>query len=110
MGNDNAWCDVMYDVLKWEPEDNSYRRIDSITITEMLDRLEGSHRAFVEFIQQVQTENLWDQEWVDDTCDEPHTFSIGGVIEETMTSNIVTRTILERQVNHFGFDLSRNDN
>ncbi len=104
-GTGDGWTDVMFDTLKWKPQDDSYRQIKGNTADAMIAHLEGKHKAFLEFIAKVQTENLWDQEWIDDSCDQPETFSIGRVIEESLTASIACRTMLERQMAQMGFDL-----
>ena len=105
VGTGDGWIEAMFDTLKWKPTDESYRQIQGHSADAMIAQLDGKHRAFWEFIVKVQAENLWDQEWVDDTCDQPETFAIGQVIEETMTSSIACRTMLERQMTQMGFDV-----
>jgi len=97
--------DVMYDTLEWQPSDVSCREIVGNSAEAMITHLDGAHKAFLEFVAKVRAENIWDQEWIDDSCDQPETFAIGRVIEESLTASIACRTMLERQMVQMGFDL-----
>lgn len=99
----SGWVDLMFDRLRWEPKDTTFRTIKGNSASEMLTRFESYHAAFRAFVEHVRRENLWSTEWVDDTCDEPHTFSIGQVIEETLTADIAYRSLLGRQLEAMGF-------
>jgi AraC family transcriptional regulator len=98
----SGWVDVMFRRLNWEPADTAFRTIQGSSTSEMLARFESYHTAFRAFVEHVRRENLWSQEWVDDTCDEPHVFSIGQVIEETLTWDIAYRSLLGRQLEAMG--------
>ncbi len=100
-----GWVDQMYVAVGWEPQDTSYRDITADSVDEMIRYFESTHRAYREFIAHVETENLWDQEWVDDACQPPETFAIGSVIEATLTWDIACRSMLERQMEQMGFQL-----
>jgi AraC-like DNA-binding protein len=100
-----GWVDQMYEAIGWKPQDTSYRDMTGNSVEEMIRFFERTHRAFREFIAHVEAENLWDQEWVDDACEPPETFAIGSVIEATLTWDIASRSMLERQMEQMGFQL-----
>ncbi len=99
----SSWVDLMFDRLAWQPDDKDFRTTRGDSADTMLQRFESYHRAFREFVGHVRREDQWDREWVDDTCDEPHTFAIGTVIEETLTCDIAYRSLLTRQFEAMGF-------
>jgi hypothetical protein len=101
----DVWVDQMYVAVGREPQDTGYREVNCISIDAMIKRFESAHRAYRDFIAHVEAENLWDQEWVDDTCEPPETFAIGRVIEETITWGIAYRCMLECQMEQMGFQL-----
>jgi AraC family transcriptional regulator len=98
----SSWVDVMLHRLGWEPTETAFRTVKGDSVGEMLTRFESYHAAFRAFVEHVRCENLWSKEWIDDTCDEPHTFSIGQVIEETLTCDIAYRSLLGRQLEAMG--------
>ena len=99
------WVDLMFDRTGWKPDDDSYRQIEGNTPDAMIQRFEGYHAAYRAFVQKVRRENLWDQEWIDDSCTQPETFAIGSVIEAQLTWDIAYRSVLERQMEQMGFQL-----
>ena len=104
-----VWVEAMLDRVGWQPEDDNYRRIMGTSVGAMSERFESFSKARDAFVRKVRDENLWDQEWVDDTCDSPETFSIGGVIEATLTWQIACRLMLERMLEQMGFQLHEMD-
>ena len=57
-------------------------------------------------VEHVRREKLWDTEWIDRECEQPETFAIGRVLEETLTWDIAYRLMLERQFEAMGFELN----
>lgn len=100
-----GWIDQMFQAVGWVPEDDSYRRIGVATPDDVIAHFESFTRTYHAFVAHVRKENRWDEEWVDDTCDQPETFAIGRVIEETLTWGIAYRSVLERQMQQMGFQL-----
>lgn len=101
----SGWVDQMIGAVGFAPDDSNYRDIRGNSPGEMIGRLEGFHRAYRAFVQKVRDENLWDQEWVDDACEPPETFAIGGVLESQLNWDIAYRQVLERQFEQMGFQL-----
>ncbi len=101
----SGWIDMMFDAVGRTPEDTRYRQIQGNSPGEMIEKLEGYYTALRAFVQKVRAENLWDQEWVDDACEPPETFSIGTVLEAQLTWDIAYRRVLERQMEQMGFQL-----
>jgi AraC-like DNA-binding protein len=102
----DGWIDQMFQAVGWVPEDDNYRRIEGTSADSLIARFESFARTYHLFVAQVRKENRWDEEWIDDTCDQPETFAIGAVIEGTLTWGIAYRTVLERQMEQMGFQLN----
>lgn len=100
---ESGWVDGMFRALNYTPEDPAYPTLSGESPEQLLARLHSFHASFRAFVEYVRRENLWNNEWVDDSCDEPHTFSIGGVIEDTLTRDIAYRMMLGRQFEAMGF-------
>ena len=100
----NGWMDALFVGVNFIPPDDSYRHSSGMSIPEMRKRFESYHEAFRTFVRKVRDENLWDQEWVDDVCTPPETFSIGRVISETLTGSIAYRVMLHRMMEQYGFE------
>jgi AraC family transcriptional regulator len=97
------WVDLMFTELGYIPQDAAYRTLTGSSPAELLARLESYHASLRAFVEHVREKNLWDKEWIDRECEEPHTFAIGQVIEETLTWDIAYRLMLERQLEGMGF-------
>ncbi|MGC4046117.1 MAG: AraC family transcriptional regulator [Armatimonas sp.] len=100
---ESGWLDGMWRALNYTPEDPAYRTLSGESPEQLQARLHSFHTSFRTFVQYVRKENLWSKEWVDESCDEPHTFSVGGVIEATLTWDIAYRMMLARQFEAMGF-------
>lgn len=101
----SGWVDQMFDASGHAPADTAYRSVAGDTPVAMIERFEGFYQAYRAFVSTVQTQNLWDQEWVDDACEPPETFAIGGVLESQLSWDIAYRQMLERQFEQMGFQL-----
>lgn len=100
----SGWVDQMMDAVGKTPADTGYRDLPVVgSIVQMSERFEGFYTGFRAFVAEVRQENGWEQEWVDNACDEPQTFSVGGVVEETLTYDIAFRCLLVRQFEQMGF-------
>ena len=99
----SGWIDAVMQWRNFAPADDTFRRENGTSPTEMMRRFESYHAAFRAFVEKVREENLWDTEWVDADCDPPHTFAIGAVLEETLTWDIAYRLMLHKQLDQFGF-------
>jgi AraC family transcriptional regulator len=100
---ESGWVDGMFRALNYTPEDPAYRTLSGDSPEQLLARLNSFHASFRAFVHHVRHKNLWSNEWVDDSCDEPHTFTIGEVIEDTLTWDIAYRMMLGRQFEAMGF-------
>ena len=100
-----GWVGAMYQAVGWQPKDLPPRTLTGSSPAAMLEGLEVSSKVFRDFIHYVQAENLWDQEWVDGYCEPPETFAIGRVIEESLSSAIAQRRVLEIMMEQMGFEL-----
>ncbi len=103
--NEEGWVGGMYEAIGWQPKDIPPRTLSGNSPAAMLEGLEVSSKVFREFVHYVQTENLWDQEWVDAACEPPETFAVGRVIEESLSSGIAQRRVLEIMMEQMGFQL-----
>lgn len=102
---DAGWVDQMYASVDWKPQDLPARTLRGNSPAAMLEGLEISAKAFRDFVQHVRAEDLWDQEWVDTFCEPPETFAVGRVIEESLSSGIAQRRVLEIMMEQMGFEL-----
>ena len=111
MDGEGGWVEGLQKSLGWEPDTTHYLGGDTTqkfpvgSPAAMIEALEISARTFRDFVRFVERENLWDKEWVDDGCEPPHTFAVGQVIEETLSSSIAQRRTLEIMMEQLGFDL-----
>ena len=101
----DGWVGAMYKAVGWQPTGLPARTVLGNSAAAMAESLEISSRAFHGFVQHVRAENLWDQEWVDDACEPPETFAVGRVIEESVSSSIALRRVLETMMEQMGFRL-----
>ncbi len=100
-----GWVGGMYEAVGWQPKDVPARTLRGNSPAAWLEGLEVSSRAFRDFVHYVRAENLWDQEWVDAACEPPETFAVGRVIEESLSSGIAQRRVLEIIMEQMGFEL-----
>ncbi len=103
--NEGGWVDQMYAAVGWKAQDLPARTLRGNSPAAMLEGLEISSKSFHDFVQYVRAENLWDQEWVDTLCEPPETFAVGRVIEESLSSGIAQRRVLEIMMEQMGFEL-----
>ena len=102
---EDGWVNQMYASVGFQPNDLPARTLSGNSPAAMLEGLEISAKMFRDFVQHVRAENLWDQEWVDTACEPPETFAVGRVIEESLSSGIAQRRILEIMMEQMGFQL-----
>jgi AraC family transcriptional regulator len=100
-----GWVGEMYTAVGWQPRDLPARTLHGNSPAAMLEGLEISSTMFRDFVYHVRAENLWDQEWVDAACEPPETFAVGRVIEESLSSGIAQRRVLEIMMEQLGFQL-----
>ncbi len=100
-----GWVGGMYEAVGWQPKDLPPRTLTGNSPAAMLEGLEVSSKVFRDFVHHVRAENLWDQEWVDAACEPPETFAVGRVIEESLSSGIAQRRVLEIMMEQMGFEL-----
>ena len=100
-----GWVGGMYEAVGWQPKDIPARTLTGNSPAAMLEGLEGASKMFRDFVHYVRAQNLWDQEWVDAACEPPETFAVGRVIEESLSSGIAQRRILEIMMEQMGFEL-----
>ena len=100
-----GWVGGMYQAVGWQPGDLPARTLHGNSPAAMVEGLEISAKVFREFVQHVRANNLWDQEWVDTACEPPETFAVGRVIEESLSSGIAQRRVLEIMMEQMGFQL-----
>ncbi len=101
----DGWVGSMYQAVGWQPKDLPPRTLTGNSPAAMLEGLEVSSQVFRNFVHYVRAENLWDQEWVDAACEPPETFAVGRVIEESLSSGIAQRRVLEIMMEQMGFQL-----
>ena len=100
-----GWVGGMYQAIGWQPGELPPRTLRGNTPAAMLEGLEISSKVFRDFVQHVRVNNLWDREWVDTACEPPETFAVGRVIEESLSSGIAQRRVLEIMMEQMGFQL-----
>ncbi len=100
-----GWVGEMYQAVGWQPKDVPARTLSGNSPAAMLEGLETSSKMFRDFVHHVRAEDLWDQEWVDAACEPPETFAVGRVIEESLSSGIAQRRMLEIMMEQMGFQL-----
>lgn len=100
-----GWLGEMYRAVHWQPTDLPACTLRGNSPAAMLEGLEVSSKTFRDFVHHVRAENLWDQEWVNAYCEPPETFAVGRVIEESLSSGIAQRRILEIMMEQMGFRL-----
>lgn len=98
----NGWAVAMMDVAGWPTTDDRYKTNRGSAVGDMIQRLEAFHADYASFVAHVKTNDLWDKEWVDDTCEEPETFSYGTVIEGSLTWGIPHRMAIQRLLEQTG--------
>ena len=103
--NNGGWVNQMYEAIGFQPTALPARTLHGNTPAAMLEGLESSSKMFRDFVQHVRAEDLWDREWVDTACEPPETFAVGRVIEESLSSGIAQRRVLEIMMEQMGFQL-----
>jgi AraC-like DNA-binding protein len=101
-GENGGWAGAMMQAAKWPITDNRYRHLSGDDVPTMATQLESFHANYAGFVAHVKENNLWDTEWVDETCDQPETFAYGDVIEATLTWGIAQRMVVQRLLEQMG--------
>lgn len=74
------------------------------SIPGMLKRLDSSFIEFAEMVRRVRDENRWDEQFVDDTGEQPERFSYGGMIAHVVTFSAFRRSAALKILNRLGID------
>jgi AraC-like DNA-binding protein len=106
MADFNAfWSCVMFDKAGWAQEPRPYRARGEerdLSIPAMMERLDTFAQDFQGFVRKVRDENQWEQEFIDDLCEPPETFTYADVIEFTITYSTAQRLVVERLLGQMG--------
>jgi len=74
------------------------------SIPGMLKRLDSSFIEFAEVVRRVRDENRWDEQFVDETCEQPERFSYGGMIAHVVTFSAYRRSAALKIMEKLGVD------
>ncbi len=101
-GENGGWVGTMLHATKWPITDDRYHTLTGDSVAAMIARLQSFEANYVPFVSHVKANDLWNTEWVDDTCDQPETFAYGDVIEATLTWGIAQRMVVQRLLEQMG--------
>lgn len=101
-GENGGWIAAMLDAAQWPIRDDRYKTVKGDRVSDMVTRLESFQTNVRAFVAHVKANNLWDTEWVDDTCEQPETFAYGDVLEASLTWGIAQRMVVQRLLEQMG--------